>query len=874
MTSQINASKFSEPIYYHREYKNDVPKTTSEKSCQNSWITQCNRVALVALPFFSLYKPLSFPLSLAMGGMRTFTSMTQLMESIKAGEAKGISYAMMQTTIAVIALAGTIFAHPLGMIITTTHDLVVEVAHLIQNLRADEYKKAMENCLGIMNNALYLTLFLRGGLEIAIASLAMQICIGLYHSQAEFRKGRYVEGVGHLLMSMIRGNQLAGQARILHTKWRIEDSLNKTRDQGSKNNKSIELSKGISHNQQIENQKIRKLVSKKSDFNLVKSGNIKKNFPLQISQIEPSDLVDAIGLPFAWDEKQSFKIDETNINGEAVGTAYLKDNNKIGNLEIIAWYWQPKNGFQVISSKTELLKEYNTDQRTPFQFYSLHINDNGIVAGSFLIDQIGGHNRCPWFWWSTEKGIHPSPIPESYQLVRDINNKGEIAISVINRSGFLVETNNHNHIKNIPYPSQDIIRKKIEKVLPVPLGENQKEFLKDLKYHFHTLNAESIDDNSRIKGIGTVTITSLRHIHRYTIQFGFESVVEGLEEVYVNEIMHSGKIIYQRPKEEIECHPNPFDIPKWVFFIYQNYSNLTDAINKSPEDALILLKYHLYRPDEKGGHCFSVIRSLSRSCTQTSLELIKICLPCKIYLHEHPGFIDELYKVAVSAEEIHPTRKGIAYFLSDSNRVKNCPERDAYFIDWFNYEMQKQGAQDGEFLSEFVKRKNITTMTEWKKFSSKFPPEISGLSFLGSFFWLELHNSGRYKRNYYLDIYESAFRYKLCPPLFYGEIQPNKGIWSDTFSLIFQDCWSEDPRFMELLKKTFPSPEYRYSHPEKLNEYLDKIVWHICQNRSNNSYIALKVLSFLQNEGIDLQVIAKSSKHIEISKFLKEHEII
>jgi hypothetical protein len=224
MSSSINPVKVYDPIYYHREYKNDVAQEPKEES-ENTWVNICQRIGFAALPFFSLYKPLSFPLSLGMGGLRTYTSVTQLFESIKSGDTKNIPFEMMQVSISVIALAGTVFAHPLGMLISTGNDLVIEVCHLVHNLQVGEYKKAAENCLGIINNALYLSLFLHGGLELSIASLATQILIGLYHSQAEFRNGHYIEGAGHLLMSMTRGTQLSGQVKTLHLRNTFHKSL-------------------------------------------------------------------------------------------------------------------------------------------------------------------------------------------------------------------------------------------------------------------------------------------------------------------------------------------------------------------------------------------------------------------------------------------------------------------------------------------------------------------------------------------------------------------------------------------------------------------------------------------------------------------------
>src|ERR1700731_2067414 len=108
MSSTAITLRSSQPVYYHREYKNDIPNTKSEELHDSSLANQCKRVALVALPFISLYKPLSFPLSLAMGGLRTVTCVQQLLESIRRGNSKEIPYAMLQTSIAVIALAGTV----------------------------------------------------------------------------------------------------------------------------------------------------------------------------------------------------------------------------------------------------------------------------------------------------------------------------------------------------------------------------------------------------------------------------------------------------------------------------------------------------------------------------------------------------------------------------------------------------------------------------------------------------------------------------------------------------------------------------------------------------------------------------------------------
>lgn len=215
MSSQITTLSIFEPIYYHREYKNDLPATSVAKADETSWINTGQRITVAALPFISLYKPMSFPLSLVTGGLRSYTAITQLMESFSGGNSHDISFALLQTIVSVMALAGTIFAHPIGMMISTGNDLVLELTRLIGNLKEGKYEEAITNCLAIINNVTYLALFLHGSLELAAASFAIQVLVGLYHSQSEFRKGHYIEAGSHLLMSIVRGGQLTEQIKVI-----------------------------------------------------------------------------------------------------------------------------------------------------------------------------------------------------------------------------------------------------------------------------------------------------------------------------------------------------------------------------------------------------------------------------------------------------------------------------------------------------------------------------------------------------------------------------------------------------------------------------------------------------------------------------------
>jgi hypothetical protein len=263
----MHSLQLKQSDHYHCNYNHAIEQPTpQETDC--SWSNTAQRIASAALPFTTLYKPLSLPLSLALGGLRTFICSAELVDSLSKEDNQEIAYSLLKTTIAVIAVAATIFAHPLGILITTSYDLLIETGDFISYLQTGDYQQVIESCAQIVNHTLFLALFLSGGLEIAIASLAMQgldllieanhlisylqvgnyqqiiescaenhtlyldlfvngglkiaiaslamqLLLGLYYVQREFRDGHYIEGTGHMLMSMAQGHQMRKHIQLL-----------------------------------------------------------------------------------------------------------------------------------------------------------------------------------------------------------------------------------------------------------------------------------------------------------------------------------------------------------------------------------------------------------------------------------------------------------------------------------------------------------------------------------------------------------------------------------------------------------------------------------------------------------------------------------
>src|SRR5579883_2607275 len=114
-----------EPSFYHRQYNHDIQKPDAPKT----GIDQCKRVAAVALPFIGLCKSIAQPLSLAMDGMRGLSSFSSIISSYQAGDNRQIARGFLNTAASAASIAGSIFAHPVGMLITTGHDLALNATH-------------------------------------------------------------------------------------------------------------------------------------------------------------------------------------------------------------------------------------------------------------------------------------------------------------------------------------------------------------------------------------------------------------------------------------------------------------------------------------------------------------------------------------------------------------------------------------------------------------------------------------------------------------------------------------------------------------------------------------------------------------------------
>lgn len=190
-----------DPLSYDRNFTHDLPKKGAHLA---------KRVALIALPFIALYKPAGTALSLTMGGARTITTLSASIKSATKNEKLKALHYLILTTLAVIAVAATLFHFQLGLLITSFADAATSLYESCIHLKNKEYIKAIESLLQAAGSMLYLSFMISGSLELMLASILLQAATSLLQARLELKEGRIPEALAKIAFGAIRFHQAKG----------------------------------------------------------------------------------------------------------------------------------------------------------------------------------------------------------------------------------------------------------------------------------------------------------------------------------------------------------------------------------------------------------------------------------------------------------------------------------------------------------------------------------------------------------------------------------------------------------------------------------------------------------------------------------------
>ncbi len=163
-----------------------------------------------ALPvFLSLYKP--FGKIAAVG-----SSVLHLAHTVDAYQKLDITRAQStqiqlftRMLVATSAVAGTLFAHPMGMCISTAYDLIEQSQELHHHIQEGNYADALQNASRMVSDSLYLLALFSGSMQWTVGALVMQTLLGLNAARQELTKKNYIEAAAHLTILAARSYQIA-----------------------------------------------------------------------------------------------------------------------------------------------------------------------------------------------------------------------------------------------------------------------------------------------------------------------------------------------------------------------------------------------------------------------------------------------------------------------------------------------------------------------------------------------------------------------------------------------------------------------------------------------------------------------------------------
>lgn len=199
----------TEKIYYHREYKNDFSAASTDKIKKIFY-----KIIIASLPILALNLSLKSTISLITGFSRSYTHINLLSQQIV--ENKLICYPLLSTAISVLSLACSIIELPTGMIITTSHDIIVEIFNLLEHIENKNEMKILGSFLSLMNNGCHLCLLIHATGTLLTVGLCIQVGSELYKIVQNALSEDYIEASSHTVLGAARGSQLYTNTHIHH----------------------------------------------------------------------------------------------------------------------------------------------------------------------------------------------------------------------------------------------------------------------------------------------------------------------------------------------------------------------------------------------------------------------------------------------------------------------------------------------------------------------------------------------------------------------------------------------------------------------------------------------------------------------------------
>jgi len=230
-----HALKLKDPGFINRDLENDHILHLKENWDYYSKIAL--RTSVAALPLIGLYLPKT--LSIVGCGFRSRHCYLNLRQDWNNRDRTKIKKSLFECSMAVASVAGTIFLNPLGMFVTSCHDLYLNGDKLYQAIKklgsantnteyAEIFKIIDKELVKLSNNFLFLIAMLYGGIAAKVGSRIMHIAFTAYLAKEDYDKGQNIECGFNLLMVAIKVNHLRPELTKLQKEYKLQSIRQET----------------------------------------------------------------------------------------------------------------------------------------------------------------------------------------------------------------------------------------------------------------------------------------------------------------------------------------------------------------------------------------------------------------------------------------------------------------------------------------------------------------------------------------------------------------------------------------------------------------------------------------------------------------------
>lgn len=215
----------SESIFFHRDYENDLPKPEHLQThliFSNFNYEKVCSIYSAALPLLCFWKPVNHLLTVTSNGLRGLSCSAALIQSIQKGDKAEISLSLFNLAMSISAIAGMVFFNPLGMVITTCHDISLNSYHIYRAFDEKDSKKFDKQATQLANNCLQLLTIVYGGITLQIGSRVMRIVLTGYLATEDYKEGNHIEFGLRAATVAINIHQLQPELALFQKKYKLQ----------------------------------------------------------------------------------------------------------------------------------------------------------------------------------------------------------------------------------------------------------------------------------------------------------------------------------------------------------------------------------------------------------------------------------------------------------------------------------------------------------------------------------------------------------------------------------------------------------------------------------------------------------------------------